>query len=75
MNEDEECFAGTIVEVSEGHVRIHLEGLPKSQDLWMMQDSPKLFLDGGVWEETDAANHPPQHHYWKEMDSKKRLCT
>ena len=73
-NDDhEECFAGTVVEVSEGYVRIHFDGFPKSEDIWMLDDSPKMFLDGGRWEET-SANMPPQHHYWQEMDSKKRLC-
>ena len=73
--EVEECFAGTIAEISEGHVRIHFDGLPKSEDVWMLGDSPKLFLDGGRWEEEREAKGIPPLHYWQEMDSKKRLCT
>ena len=74
IEEEEECFAGTIVEIAEGHVRIHFDGAPKADDIWLLEDSPKLFLDGGRWEEERETEGIPALHYWKEMDSKKRLC-
>jgi hypothetical protein len=67
--EEEQCFAGMITEVSQDHVRVHLDGLRKKEDTWMHWESPKLFLDGGRWEE--ASDLPPRH-YWQEEDSKRR---
>lgn len=51
QDDDEQCFLGEITEISEGHVRVHFQGLPKNEDVWMDMSSPKLFLDGGKWEE------------------------
>jgi hypothetical protein len=70
--EDEQCFAGTITEVSEDHVRVHFDGLPKKDDVWMPLDSPKLFLDGGRWEENPERSKLPAKHFWREEDSKRR---
>jgi hypothetical protein len=50
-DEDEQCFLGEITEIAEGHVRVHFQGLPKNEDVWIDMDSPKLYLDGGKWEE------------------------
>jgi JmjC domain, hydroxylase len=72
-DDQEHCFAGTAVEVSDGYVRIHLDGLPRSDDLWVAQFSLKLFLDGGRWEEEHQATGIPELHYWEEMDSGKRI--
>ena len=47
---DYEFFIGTIVKVLDGHVRVHLTGLGKKEDIWFEQDSLHLFLDGGVTE-------------------------
>jgi jumonji domain-containing protein 2 len=71
--EDEQCFAGSIVEIADGHARIHLDGLPKTEDIWMPVSSPKLFLDGGRWGADGALEVIPPLHYWQEMDSKKRI--
>ena len=76
VEEPEECFAGVIIEVRDDHVRVRLDGLTKKDDIWMPIGSPKLFLDGGRWEEpseNDRAGLPPLH-YWQEIDSKRR-CT
>jgi len=51
QDDDEQCFLGEVTEIAEGHVRVHFQGLPKNEDLWMSMNSPKLFLDGGKWEE------------------------
>jgi len=68
--EDEECFAGSVVELHNGHVRVRLDGLGKKDDVWMPVDSPKLFLDGGRWEDKAECVKLPAKHYWKEVDSK-----
>jgi jumonji domain-containing protein 2 len=68
--EDEQCFAGHVVEIAENHVRIRLAGLPKTEDIWMPVVGSKLFLDGGRWEEEDEKGGLPTLHYWKEADSK-----
>jgi JmjC domain, hydroxylase len=70
VEEDEQCFACTIVEMSQGHVLVHFDGLPKTEDIWMPESSPKLFLDGGRWQEEHEEEGMPPLHYWKEMDSK-----
>jgi hypothetical protein len=85
--EDEQCFAGQIVELSDDHVLVHLDGLPRSEDFWLPVNSSKLFLDGGRWNEDDdmvegeegakkISNSParglPKLHYWQEIDSKDR---
>ncbi len=69
--EDEECFAGNIIEVRDDHVRIRFDGMGKKEDAWMAIDSPKLFLDGGRWDE-DAKEELPALHYWNVEDSKRR---
>jgi hypothetical protein len=71
--DNEECFAGYVVEKDDDHVRIRLYGLPKSEDLWMHWKSPKLFLDGGRWTENHESKGVPARHYWQVTDSK-RLC-
>lgn len=68
--EDEQCFAGIVTEIDDNHVRIHLNGLPRSEDVWMDVNSPKLFIDGGQWKESEQ--DIPELHYWEEMDSKQR---
>jgi mbt repeat len=72
--EDEQCFSGRVVEASENHVRIHFDGLTKTDDTWVEVDSPKLFLDGGRWK-NEMAREMPKLHYWEEMDSKRRCTT
>lgn len=67
--EDEECFAGSIVELHNGHARVRLDGLGKKEDVWMELGSPRLFLDGGMWE-SEGSFDMPEKHYWKEEDSK-----
>ena len=67
--EDEECFAGSVVELQNEYVRIRLDGLGKKDDVWIEVDSPKLFLDGGRWENEESYDMPAKH-YWKELDSK-----
>jgi hypothetical protein len=57
------------VEIADGYVRIHLDGLPKAADLWMAWSSPTLFIDGGLWSEENEANEMPEKHYWAEMDT------
>lgn len=69
--EDEECFAGVILEEHGNHVRVRFDGMSKRDDTWMPIDSPKLFLDGGRWVE-DVNKGLPKLHYWQEEDSKKR---
>lgn len=69
--DDEQCFAGTIIEVRDDHVRIRFDGMGKKEDNWMPVDSPKLFLDGGRWGE-DVSQDLPALHYWREEDSKRR---
>lgn len=68
--EDEQCFAGVVTEIDDNYVRIHLNGLPRSEDVWMDVNSPKLFMDGGQWNESEQSI--PELHYWQEMDSKQR---
>jgi hypothetical protein len=69
-DEEEQCFAGQIVEMIDDHVRVHIDGLMKTNDFWVEWSSHKLFLDGGRWDE--GANEIPELHYWQEMDSKRR---
>ena len=66
---EDTCFAGSIVQRDGGHVRVHLDGLRRSKDLWMEVSSPQLFLDGGLWEDEEYCM--PELHYWKESDSKR----
>ncbi len=65
--ESEECFAGYVFERLNDDIRIRLDGMGKKDDIWMSIDSPKLFLDGGVWEENNTFKMPAKH-YWKEED-------
>lgn len=65
--ESEECFAGYIFERLNNDVRVRLDGMRKEDDTWMTVDSPKLFLDGGRWEEKNDFKMPAKH-YWKEED-------
>ena len=65
--ESEECFAGYVVERLNDDVRIRLDGMGKKDDIWMSLNSPKLFLDGGRWEEKNDFKMPAKH-YWKEED-------
>jgi hypothetical protein len=60
--EDEECFAGSVVELHNGHVRVRLDGLGKKEDVWMPVDSPKIFMDGGRWQDNDVAFDLPALH-------------
>jgi hypothetical protein len=73
-DEAEECFAGVIIEVRDNHVRVRFDGLTKRDDVWVPIDSPKLFLDGGIWDGTSESEHAalPPLHYWREEDSKRR---
>jgi hypothetical protein len=69
--EDEECFAGSILEIRDDHARVRFDGMSKKDDNWLPIDSPKLFLDGGRWKE-DLTEDLPEKHYWNIEDSKKR---
>lgn len=71
-DEEEKCFSGQIVDISDDFVRVHLDGLPKSDDVWFHWSNPKLFLDGGRWNEEHEENGIPALHYWQEMDSSLR---
>ena len=42
-----EFFSATVVDVVDGHVKVHLNGLGRKDDMWFEQDSEYLFLDGG----------------------------
>lgn len=68
--EDEQCFAGSVVEIHDGFVRIRLDGLTKLDDVWLEATSSKLFLDGGRWEEKETDFKMPAKHFWKIEDSK-----
>lgn len=72
---EEQCFAGQVVEMSDDkqYVRVHLLGLPRTEDIWMDIQNPRLFIDGGQWNDSIAEQEMPHLHYWEEMDSKKRL--
>ena len=70
--DDEQCFAGVVTELSDDHVRVHLDGLSKKDDVWMSIQSPKLFLDGGQWDKKQDDEALPARHYWLEQDSKRR---
>ena len=67
--EDEECFAGVILEERDDHVRVRFDGMNKKEDMWIPIDSPKLFVDGGRWSEEMTL---PKLHYWSIEDSKRR---
>lgn len=69
--DNEQCFAGVIVEVQDKHARVHFDGMTRKEDSWIPLDSPKLFLDGGRWGE-DVSENLPARHYWREEDSRKR---
>jgi hypothetical protein len=70
-DDDEQCFAGSIVETQGDHVRVRLDGFGRKDDVWMELGSPKLFLDGGRWEDCPKSGLPPKH-YWKEEDSREK---
>eukprot|EP00980_Cylindrotheca_fusiformis_P002930 scaffold681_cov130-Cylindrotheca_fusiformis.AAC.6 len=70
--DDEQCFAGVIIEVRDDYARVRLAGLTKRDDVWVPIDSPKLFLDGGRWGEEGTEIDLPPLHYWREEDSKRR---
>ena len=42
---DHEFFIGTIVKEVDGHVKVHLSGLGRKDDIWLEQDSENLLLD------------------------------
>ena len=70
--EDEQCFTGAVVERADDHVRVHLDGLTKADDVWVQLGTSQLYLDGGRWVEGHEQCEVPYRHYWKEMDSKAR---
>lgn len=47
---DYESFIGTVVKIVDGHIKVHMTGLGKKDDMWFEQGSDLLFLDGGVTE-------------------------
>mmetsp|Transcript_26153 Transcript_26153/g.61436 ORF Transcript_26153/g.61436 Transcript_26153/m.61436 type:complete len:609 (-) Transcript_26153:1242-3068(-) len=65
--ESEECFAGYVFERLNNDIRVRLDGMGRKDDIWMSVDSPKLFLDGGKWEENNGFKMPARH-YWKEEE-------
>lgn len=67
QQESEECFAGYVYERLNDDARIRLDGMGKKEDIWMSVSSPKLFLDGGKWEEDNGFKMPAKH-YWKEEE-------
>jgi len=67
QEESEECFAGYVYERLNDDARIRLDGMGKKEDIWMPVSSPKLFLDGGKWEEDNDFKMPAKH-YWKEEE-------
>jgi hypothetical protein len=69
---EEQCFAGVITEFVDDYCRVHFERLTKEDDVWMHIYSPKLFLDGGAWDESHEIKGVPPKHYWQVMDSKRR---
>uniref|UniRef100_A0A7S2VBK3 JmjC domain-containing protein n=1 Tax=Entomoneis paludosa TaxID=265537 RepID=A0A7S2VBK3_9STRA len=69
--EDEQCFAGQAIEIADNHIRIRIDGLPKTEDVWLPLDQSKVFLDGGRWAEDTEQFEMPERHYWKEVDSKR----
>ena len=71
--ECEECFAGYVFERLNDDVRVRLDGMGKKEDIWMPVNSPKLFLDGGKWEESIDFKMPVKH-YWREEDFSQK-CT
>jgi hypothetical protein len=50
-NVEEYCFTGTVIAIADGHGLIHFDGQSKADDVWMTLSSPKLFLNGGTWNE------------------------
>lgn len=69
--DDEDCFAGEVVELREDHVRIRMDVCSKKDDVWMLPlNSPKLFLDVGRWGEEGSEEELPPLHYWREEDRK-----
>jgi len=74
-DDDEQCFAGQVTEFSGGeHVRVHLDGLPRTEDVWMPIGSSKLYADGGLWTHDRGKESAPALHYWEEMDSAERCA-
>jgi jumonji domain-containing protein 2 len=69
--EDEECFAGVVLEERDDHVRVRFDGMNKKEDMWIPIESPKIFLDGGRWSEENSRDLP-KLHYWNIEDSKRR---
>mmetsp|Transcript_25114 Transcript_25114/g.38679 ORF Transcript_25114/g.38679 Transcript_25114/m.38679 type:complete len:641 (-) Transcript_25114:528-2450(-) len=59
-----QCFAGTVDELMDGHARIHFAGLRREEDIWVALTSPKIFLDGGAQD--------PEAYAEKHKASKKR---
>jgi len=47
-DDDFEFFIGTVVKLVDEHVKVHLIGLGKKDDLWFERDSYHLFIDGGL---------------------------
>jgi jumonji domain-containing protein 2 len=45
--DDELCFAGEIIELDEGCVKVHFEGMLRKEDAWINFNSEKVFLDTG----------------------------
>ena len=77
--EDEQCFVGQIMEISDNYIRVHIDGLPRTDDVWMHLDDNKVYADGGRWDDDDDENSQdetgrslPHRHFWQEMDSKRR---
>lgn len=66
--QDEACFAGSVVEVADGHVRLHMDGQARKNDVWvpLHKTKEKVFLDGGAWKSDHGI---PALHYWVEQDS------
>jgi hypothetical protein len=66
MEEEEECFLGTVKEFADHHCRVHFRGLKRDEDVWFDLNGNKLFRDGGVWESPtskDKSQKSPFYEY------------
>lgn len=62
-NNSYDFFIGNVVKLVDGHVKVHLVGLGKKDDVWFEQGSDHLFLDCGLTDPPSSNSENDENVY------------
>lgn len=68
---EQKFFSGMITCVVEGYARVHFAGTGRKDDIWMITDDPKLFLDGGLEDPVEEDSHDKKKKIIRQRNSLK----